>query len=412
MTAAIVTIGDEILIGQIVDTNASWIANQLADIGIQTSIKLTVGDDLEKIIGAIDRASQLADVLILTGGLGPTKDDLTKKALAEYMGCGFVFSEPMYNRIVQLFEKRNIPVAAAHREQCYLPAAATMLENKMGTAPGLRFNRLGKTLFSIPGVPHEMKYLMTHHIVPWLSTRNENIFLKKTIKTSGIGESVLADLIEPVLKNHEVKVAYLPAPGQVRIRLSVDGMKQDADAVEDSLNAAIEDVEAVLGIHKYGFDDDTLEFCIGKQLMDCKLTIGTAESCTGGYIAHMITGVPGASHYFKGSVIAYNNEVKQDLLGVKASTLAEFGAVSGETVREMATGAISSLSCDIAIAVSGVAGPSGGSKNKPVGTVWIAVGDENNQRVKSFLFTKDRLLNIKYTGVYALDMLRKFLSAR
>jgi nicotinamide-nucleotide amidase len=412
MKAAIITVGDEILIGQIVDTNAAWIASRLAEEGILIRKKISVGDDEESIIKAIDEAFLQADLVIMTGGLGPTKDDITKTALAKYFDSELIFSEETYERIKDLFEKRQIPISEAHRQQCYMPKKAAIIENKMGTAPGMWFESEGKSLCSMPGVPHEMRYVMEHGVMPRVIVKSEQVYRQKTIRTSGTGESVIAEIIEPILMNHGVKTAYLPAQGQVRVRLSLTGKKGDEQQIEAALQAAVEAVVTAIQPHVFGYDNDPLEAHVGHLLQAKNLTLGTAESCTGGHLAHMITSIPGSSGYFMGSVVAYDNSIKEKVLGVSSATIEKFGAVSEETVREMVQGALHLLECDIAIAVSGICGPGGGTTEKPVGTVWIAIGDQGEVKARRFLFTKDRLLNIQYTSVYALDFLRKFLSAR
>jgi nicotinamide-nucleotide amidase len=411
MKASIITIGDEILIGQIIDTNASWIAAVLAEDGILLASKMTARDDLQSISLAIERAFSDADLVLMTGGLGPTKDDMTKHALLAFFGGEFVFSQETYERLEKLFVRRNIPISEAHRQQCMLPSSASIIENQMGTAPGMWFEKDGKMLCSMPGVPHEMKYVMLHGVIPRVRSRSQVVFRQKTIRTSGTGESVLADLIEPVVARHSINVAYLPSHGQVRLRLSVVGEKGRERELEKVLDLAVEETVKVIAPHVYGFNNESLEAYIGNLLLAKGLTLGTAESCTGGYLAHLLTTVPGASRYFQGSIIAYNNTIKQDLLGVSAVTLERHGAVSEETVREMVQGALKMLRCDLAVAVSGISGPTGGSEDKPVGTVWIAIGNREKTETKRFLFVKDRLLNIKYTAVYALDQVRKFLTA-
>lgn len=410
MRAGLITVGDEILIGQIVDTNSSWIASHLAEIGVGVVAKLSVGDILADISRGLDLIYEKSDVILMTGGLGPTKDDVTKKALADYFDCDMIFSQETFDRIADIFEKRSIKMTEAHREQCYLPAKALIIENKMGTAPGMWFEKDGKYLCSMPGVPHEMKYIMTHGVLPRLTAMSTSIYRKKTIRTSGIGESAIAEMIEPALEDQDVNVAYLPSIGQVRLRLSKVG--NDAALVESIVDKAVQSITTIIGPHIFGYDDDTLEQHVGLLLVNKKLTLATAESCTGGYLAHMITSVSGSSAYYRGSIIAYSNEIKHKVLQVSQDTLDQEGAVSEQTVREMVQGTLSLIDSDIAISVSGIAGPGGGSAEKPVGTVWIAVGDGERIVTKRYLFTKDRIINIKYTAVYALDMLRKFLIGR
>ncbi len=410
MKATLLTVGDELLIGQVIDSNAAWIAGQLYLLGIGVARKISVGDNLPDIIEAVERSFQDTDVILMTGGLGPTKDDVTKKALTQYFDCELVFSEETYERIRNIFEKRNIPLREAHRNQCFLPDKAELLFNRLGTAPGMWFESNGKILVSMPGVPYEMKYIMEHGVLPRLKDRSGTILLQKTIRTIGVGESSLADLVEPLLMESPVKIAYLPSIGQVRLRLSIEG--QSADGLQELLEEKVSLLERELGSIIFGYDETTIEEAIGQMLRQRKLSLITAESCTGGYLAHLITSVPGSSDYFTGSIVAYSNSIKTSILQVSPKTLERWGAVSKQTVEEMVRGALRSSEADLAIAVSGIAGPGGGSDDKPVGTIWIAVGDIDNIITKEYLFTKDRIINIKYTGIYALDLLRKFLLAR
>ncbi|MCL4122332.1 UNVERIFIED_CONTAM: hypothetical protein GTU68_045524 [Idotea baltica] len=412
MKAAIVTVGDEILIGQIVDTNSAWISSQLAQIGVEVTTKISVADDRGSILKGIKRGFEDADLLLMTGGLGPTKDDITKSVLVEYFGGGMQFSQATFDQVRQMFEKRGITMTESHKAQFYMPEFAEILENRMGTAPGMWFRKGRKTLCAMPGVPHEMKFIVSTGVLPRIQSAVKTVFLQKTLRTSGVGESMLAEMIEPILKDHPVKLAYLPSQGQVRLRLSIAGEAKAEQTISQVLRKAVDATIAVLGTRIYGYDEDTLEEHIGELLKERGLTLGTAESCTGGYVGHMITSVPGASTYFKGSIVSYDNSVKEELLGVKTATLMGHGAVSQETVEEMVSGAIRSLRCDVAIAISGICGPSGGSVEKPVGTVWIAVGNQDCVESKRFLFSKNRILNIQYAGVSALHLLRKFLSAR
>ncbi len=410
MKATLLTVGDELLIGQVIDSNAAWIAGQLYLLGIGVARKISVGDNLPDIIEAVEMSFQDTDVILMTGGLGPTKDDVTKKALMQYFDCELVFSEETYERIRKIFEKRNIPLREAHRNQCFLPEKAELLFNGLGTAPGMWFESNGKILVSMPGVPYEMKYIMEHGVLPRLKDRSGTILLQKTIRTIGVGESSLADLVEPLLIESPVKIAYLPSIGQVRLRLSIEG--QSVDGLQELLEEKVSLLERELGSIIFGYDETTIEEAIGQMLRQRKLSLITAESCTGGYLAHLITSVPGSSDYFTGSIVAYSNSIKTSILQVSPKTLERWGAVSKQTVEEMVRGALRSSEADLAMAVSGIAGPGGGSDDKPVGTIWIAVGDIDNIITKEYLFTKDRIINIKYTGIYALDLLRKFLLAR
>ncbi len=410
MKVAILTVGDELLIGQVIDSNSAWMGTELSNIGVEVVAKCAVADDASQITEALNYLFGLAPLILMTGGLGPTKDDITKKVLAEYFGSRMTFSEETYHRICYLFEQRNIPLTEAHRVQCYMPEMAELLPNKMGTAPGMWISKGSKAVISMPGVPYEMKYIMKHSVIPRFEALSNVVYRKKTIRTAGIGESRLAQLIEPSLSSHPVKVAYLPSVGQVRLRLSNQGTV--VDEVERSIEDAAAAIEPIFDPYIYGYDDDTLEAAVGRMLQERHMTICTAESCTGGYLAHMITSVPGSSAYYVGSMVTYSNDMKTSLLGVPDETLAEHGAVSEATVRSMVTGAILKMNADIGVAISGISGPSGGTAEKPVGTVWIAVGNADQVIAEKFLFTKDRVVNIKYTAVYALIMVRKFLLGR
>ncbi len=413
MKVHIITVGDEILIGQVVDTNSAWMAQQLNLIGARVIRKIAVGDVHEEIVSAIRSAFESAEVILMTGGLGPTKDDVTKKAIADFFGVEMVFHQETYDRIVALFNARNISLKPSHQAQCYMPANAQLLFNKMGTAPGMWFEHNNKVLISMPGVPYEMEYIMAQQAIPRLKAYFPGeIIAHRTILTVGKGETDIAAMIESVENSlpPNVKLAYLPALGQVRLRLTgIGGDEKSLNEVLDEKSAAI---ETILSDIVYGRDDQQLEAVIGQMLQAHHLLLGTAESCTGGYIAHRLTSIPGASAYFKGAIISYANEIKLDNLGVNPMTLQEQGAVSEQTVKEMVEGALKALKIDIAIAVSGIAGPDGGTPDKPVGTVWIAVG--NHQGIKTrkiFTGRTDRLKNIQYAALMAMDLLWRFLKS-
>ena len=411
MNIQIITIGDEILIGQVVDTNAAWMAQKLNLQGAAVSKISSIADSADAIQFALEEALQTADVVLMTGGLGPTKDNITKKALADFFGVKMVFHQATYDRILGLFKKWGKSPTPAHHQQCYMPENARLLSNKMGTAPGMWFEYKGKVVVSMPGVPYEMEYLMENEVIPKLVTTFPiQPIVHRTILTAGEGESRIAariEHIEAALPNH-IKLAYLPALGMVRLRFS--GTGKSIEVLEREIEACVAAVKKCIPELIYGYQEDTLELAIGNMLRQHGLTIATAESCTGGFLAHRITTVSGSSAYFKGSIIAYANEVKTNLLKVKETTLEQFGAVSEQTVVEMVQGTLDLLNTDIAIAVSGIAGPTGGTPEKPVGTIWIAVG--NKDRIKTLLLHagKDREKNIQYTAIYALNMIRLFLS--
>lgn len=410
MIAHIITIGDEILIGQIVDTNSAWMGQQLNMQGIQIGKIITVSDTQKDITEAVDLALSEADIILLTGGLGPTKDDITKKALADYFGVDMRFSESTYNRIQRLFQKFGKSMTEAHHEQSYMPANADLLMNKMGTAPGMWFEQEGKVLVSMPGVPHEMKYLMEAEVLPKLKKQFPGKpIAHRTILTVGEGESRIAKRIDPFLEAlpKNIKMAYLPGTGQVRLRMT--GTDQDEKKLNALLDQKVEELKPLISEFIYGYEKEKLEEVVGKILIEKGKTLATAESCTGGFLAHKITSVPGSSAYFMGSVIAYSNEVKMNQLQVKSSTLKMHGAVSEKTVKEMVKGALDLLKTDIAIAISGIAGPGGGTSEKPVGTIWIAIGNKNNTKTYQLNLWKDRMKNIEYTTTVALNVIRKFL---
>lgn len=410
MKISILTVGDEILIGQIVDTNSAWMGQQLNLIGARVVTIISVGDTMEAIHTGLREALEQGDVVLMSGGLGPTKDDITKKALAEYMGVDMVFHQPTFERIQKMFEVWGRPMNEAHRLQCFMPANAEILPNKMGTAPGMWMEFEGKAIASMPGVPFEMQYLMENEVLPKLKQHFPGQpIAHRTVLTVGEGESHIAERLEDFEDElpEGFKLAYLPQIGQVRLRVTGTGLD---DAV---LHQILDEKAAILKERFadiiYGYDTETLESAIGKMLRERGLKLATAESCTGGYLAHRITSVAGSSDYFVGSVIAYANEVKMQVLGVKAATLDIHGAVSEQTVIEMAEGAVKVLPADVAIAISGIAGPGGGSDTKPVGLAWIAVSNGQVSKTFSIRAGKDRDKNIQYFTVHALNQLRQFL---
>ena len=407
MKAEIITIGDELLIGQVIDTNSSWIAEQLNLIGITTGQITCISDNREHILSTLGSAEKNSEIILLTGGLGPTKDDITKSTLCEFFDTKLVFNEDAYKVIENLFRLRGFPVTELNRKQAEVPENCTPIPNSNGTAPGMWFEKNGKIFVSMPGVPFEMKSMIINYVLPRLATRfNSQFIVHKTILTHGIGESFLAKKIEDWENNlpENIKLAYLPQPGIVRLRLTATGKNKD------EMNTRIEEQEKKLKAQIpeliFGYDDDTLEKIIGSYLKNKNQTVSTAESCTGGYVAHLITGVAGSSDYYKGSVIAYSNEIKEKLLGVKHESLENYGAVSEEVVKQMAVGAQKKLQTDFALATSGIAGPDGGTKEKPVGTVWIACATPEKVITEKFLFGEHRGRNIRKSALAALNMLR------
>ncbi len=412
MNAHIITIGDEILIGQIVDTNSAWMAQQLNLQGIRVAEILSVSDQKQHILDTLAHSEKHADIVLITGGLGPTKDDITKHTLCQYFNTELEFREEVWEHIVRLFAKFNRIPTDAQRTQAEQPKTATILPNKVGTASGMWFEHNGVVFISMPGVPFEMQYLMENEVLPRLRERREGLpIVHRTVQTACIGESDLAAMIEQFENNLPdfVKLAYLPALSQVRLRLT--GIHKDEGFLNTFLDSKVDELKLLLGNHIFGYEKDSLEVVVGRLLRESGKTLGTAESCTGGYIAHLITSVAGSSAYFEGSIVSYSNNVKETILGVQPETLREHGAVSEQTVREMAQNALKVLQVDYALSVSGIAGPDGGTPEKPVGTVWYALASKDGRVVAEKLkFGRDRQKNIHLTSVYILNNLRKFIA--
>jgi len=410
MIADIVNIGDELLIGQVVNTNASWMAERLNSIGIKVRQITAISDSARHIKSSIDDAFKVSELIILTGGLGPTKDDITKQVLAEYFNSRMVTHEPTLRDIEDFFRMRGRPVTELNRKQAEIPECCDPLPNSKGTAPGMWFEKEGKILVSVPGVPFEMKALMEDYILPRLAARiNGDVIIHRTILTQGVGESFLADLIaewEDALPSH-IRLAYLPQPGIVRLRLTATG--HGWETLREEINQLVNKLMQIIPEYVFGFDNDTLESIVGSLLRERGETLSTAESCTGGYLAHMITKVAGSSDYYKGSVVAYSNQLKTSLLGIEPEMIATHGAVSREVVSAMATSARERLQTTWALATSGIAGPSGGTPEKPVGTVWISLAGPNETFARRFQLGNDRERNIHITALSALNMLRQAL---
>jgi len=410
MLAEIITIGDEILIGQIVDTNSAWLGQQLSTLGIRVVQITSVSDKADAIVQAVDAARQRASLVLLTGGLGPTKDDITKHTLARYFGSELVRNEDVYSRLKAWFEQRGRVMSTINGQQADLPHNAQILRNELGTAQGMLWRKDGCLILSMPGVPYEMKWIVTHQLIPLLKAEFAlPVLLHRTLMTAGMVESQIATTIaavEDALPAH-IKLAYLPRPGIVRLRLTAAGTH------EEQLQQEVAQFEAqireLLGHHVYGVAEEPLEAAIGQQLRKRGATVATAESCTGGSIAALLTSIAGASDYFPGSVVAYSNGIKQQLLGVNHLTLENFGAVSEATVLEMVAGVRRQFSADYGIAVSGIAGPGGGTAEKPVGLVWIAVQGPEQTVASSFNFGNERSLNIERASMTALYLLWKML---
>jgi nicotinamide-nucleotide amidase len=407
MKAEIITIGDELLIGQVVDTNSAWIGREVSEYGIQVVRKTVVGDDEKDIIAAIDVAMSAVPLVLVTGGLGPTRDDMTLRSLCRHFGCELHFSDEVYEDIERMCRERGREVHELTRLQAMVPDGCTVIRNRSGTAPATWFERRGAVVVSMPGVPSEMKWLMEQEVLPRVARhfRRDMNILHRTCWVTGHTESGLAlhlagfeERLPPF-----IKLAYLPQSGLIRLRLSV--YNASAEAAATGLALHWDGLKSLLGDHLLADEDRSVETLLGDRLRACGATVGTAESCTGGAIAAMLTQVAGSSDYFRGSVVAYANEVKRQLLGVSIHDLERHGAVSREVVEQMARGALRVLGCDYAVSTSGVAGPGGGTPEKPVGTVWIAVASPAAVRSKCFRFGSLREHNIQRATQMALLML-------
>lgn len=410
MNAILINIGDELLIGQVVNTNAAWMAAELERHDIHVSRIVTIADDLNDIERTLDEAEH-SDVVLITGGLGPTKDDITKEALCRHFGAKLIINQQAYDNVSDYFARRGLPLSDINKMQGMVPDCCEALLNKVGTAPGMWFERDGRIVVSLPGVPHEMRWLMSTYVLPRLSKRmGREAILHKTILTCGIGESFLAEKIaawEDALPQN-FRLAYLPDAGKVRLRLSAHG--QDHAELQAQMDGEIEKLAALIPEHIYGYDNETLASTVGKTLLRRGASLATAESCTGGTLAHRITEVAGASQYYVGGVVSYSNELKMNLLGVRRTTLEQFGAVSEQTACEMAVGCRMRLHTDYAVATTGIAGPTGGTDEKPLGTVWIAVASPEGVAAHKYIFATTREQHQERTANQALtdllDVLR------
>ena len=427
MTAHIINIGDELLIGQVVNTNASWMAEELNKRNIKVTNISVISDGADDIRTQLDRSLSEADVVLITGGLGPTKDDITKTVLCNYFGDTLVRHQPTYDNVKKFFDRRGLPFTEINQAQALVPSKCKVILNEVGTAPCMVFTipqatfkqpspkktdtSAEKIVISMPGVPFEMKWLMQNSVLPLLEERlGSQAIVHKTILTFGIGESFLADKIadwEDALPAH-IKLAYLPEAGKVRLRLSAYGA--DKAQLEQEVAERIEMLKLIIDANIYGYDDETISSVIGKLLNQIGATVATAESCTGGLIGNMITEVSGSSAYYKGGIIAYSNELKERLLGVRHETLEQYGAVSEETAIEMARGCLAVTGADYAIATTGISGPTGATEEKPLGLVYVAIASREEVVCNRYVFTTTRQQHQQRTANQALFDLYKQLT--
>ncbi|MCK5857324.1 MAG: competence/damage-inducible protein A [Bacteroidales bacterium] len=403
----IISIGDELLIGQVINSNATWMGQKLSSLGMKINRMEAVADTRDAITNALENAARNARVVLVTGGLGPTKDDLTKEVVCDFFDSNLVLDENVRRHVEIFFEKRGFDLTKLNFWQAMVPDNCQVIPNAVGTAPGMHFEKDNVHYLFMPGVPMEMKHIMESWALPFFKELCQpEAFVQKTVLTHGMGESFLADKIEGWESElpEKFSLAYLPSPGRVRLRISARG--DDEQDLQRELDNQIEKLHAEIGLLIYGYDDDTLEELVGKLLLKNNLSLSTAESCTGGMIAQKITSIAGSSQYFKGSVVAYSNEIKEQILSVRFEDLEKYGAVSEVVVLQMAENMRNMYSTDYALAVSGIAGPGGGTPEKPVGTVWISIAGPQGSKAQKFLFGGERVRNIDWAYQTALNMLR------
>lgn len=408
MKVEIISIGDELLIGQTVNTNATYLAKNLTHLGLDVRWISTVGDEAEDLQGVLSTAMQRADVAITTGGLGPTHDDITKKVAADFFESDFVFKPEILKRLQRAFEKRGIKMAKVNEEQAQVPEKADIINNPVGTAPGLVFKKDSKKCIILPGVPAEMKAICEESVFPMLKGGQQRI-LQKTVRTTGIAESSLYEQVGDIEQFAEIaRVAFLPKASGVDIRLTVKGKSEEE--CQGKIRKGLEILQERIGRYVYGYDDEELEESVAKLLFKSGKTVAVAESCTGGMLANKLTNISGSSKYFERGVVAYSNQAKMDILKVPEATLEKFGAVSSETAIAMAEGIKKISGADFGISTTGIAGPTGGSEEKPIGLVYIGLATASGSYSKRLVFSKDRMLNKERSVQAALDLLKRELS--
>jgi len=407
MIAEIITIGDELLIGQTVDTNSAWMGAELSRSGFDILRRLSVHDRREDILFALENVSPDTNVVLITGGLGPTSDDITKQTLCEFFGTELVVDKEVLSMITEMMARRNIGLNENNRKQAEVPASCRVLTNAKGTAPGMWFEKQGRIFVSMPGVPVEMKYIMSTHVIPELNNRfRTQVIIHRNIMTIGTYEARLAELLtdfEATLPKN-VKLAYLPSSGVIKLRLT--GTDNDRGVLDLTLSNQVSRLHSYIHEFIFAEEETSLEAVVGSLLREKKATLSTAESCTGGRISQMITSIPGSSEYFRGSIIAYHNDIKSSLLGVSTESLERYGAVSEEVAAQMAEGVRKLTGTDFSVATTGIAGPGGGSPLKPVGTICIGVASPARTVSMKYIFGNERVINIDRFATSALNLLR------
>ena len=409
MKCEIISIGDELLIGQTINTNASWIGQEINQLGIDVIHGAVISDEKNAIIKALEEAGKRSDIVIITGGLGPTKDDITKQTLAEFFNTRLIRHKDIEEKITNYFNQIGKPILQTNKDQALLPESCQILSNSRGTASGMMFEKEDVIFISLPGVPYEMKGIMNDHVFSLIISKKgkDNFVVNKTVRTHGLGESFLAEIIKDWENNltiDNIKLAYLPSPGIVKLRLTAFG--KDENILVKKIDNHIKELKKLVPRLIYGYGSDKMEGVVGEILKNKGLTISTAESCTGGTVAKMLTSKSGSSAYFQGSIVSYSNLSKQELLDVDENDICNFGAVSQEIVEQMAIGVRKKFHTDFGLATSGIAGPTGGTDDKPVGTIWIAVSSANNIISKKLNLGYNRERNIHVSALSVLNLLR------
>ena len=409
MKCELISVGDELLIGQTINTNASWLGEQLNNLGFTIAYGLVISDQKKDIVNALNQAENRSDVVLITGGLGPTNDDITKHTLTEYFNTTLELDKEIEQNIIDYFTNRNLPILQTNKDQALIPKACQVLPNSRGSASGMWFEKNGVIFISLPGVPYEMKGIMNDHVfTKLLALKGEgSVVINRTVRTHGMGESFLAEVIkswENNLLKDDLKLAYLPSPGIVKLRISIIG--KDKASSEEKLNYYVSELIKLIPDQIYGYGNASMEGVVGELLKENNRTLSTAESCTGGNVSKMLTSISGSSSFFNGSIVSYSNQSKSELLDVNEQNIEKYGAVSQQVVEQMAANVRLKFNSDFGISTSGIAGPSGGSTEKPVGTVWIAVANKDKVVSKKLNLGYNRERNIHVSSLSVLNLLR------